>query len=104
MSTPIVFKTDLHGHPITESGKPVTCDGCGAVLTVQPGPDQQQPVPADVAREVYGQEPGVLTYVVCERGAACFTLAQLGDEMHARTRCRVPDCRGDRCSVEGRPS
>jgi hypothetical protein len=97
--TPIVFKTDLQGHPVTESGKPVTCDGCGVVLTAQPSADQQQPVPADVAREVYGQEPGGLTYVVCERGAACFDLARLDDEMHERTRCRVPGCRGDRCSV-----
>lgn len=78
----ITFKTNPAGHPVTESGKPVTCDGCGVVLTSQPGPDQQQPVPDDVALQVYGLGPGVLTYVVCERGADCLTLAQLADEMH----------------------
>lgn len=95
----IKFRTNAVGHPVTESGKPVTCDGCGVVLTTQPGLEQQQPVPDDVAREVYGQEPGVLTYVVCERGADCLTLARLADEFHDRTRCRVPGCSGDRCKI-----
>lgn len=94
----LTFPTDPNGRPVTDSGKPVTCDGCSVVLTEQPGPEQQQPVPDDVAREVYGQEPGVLTYVVCPRGSDCLTLARLADELHEQTRCRVPGCRGDRCS------
>lgn len=93
----ITFKTNSLGHPVTESGKPVTCDGCGVALTEQPGPDQQQDVPADVAREVYGQGPGVLTYIVCQRGADCLTLAMLADEMYDRIRCRVPGCTGSHC-------
>lgn len=95
----ITFKTDASGRLVTESGKPVTCDGCSAVLTEQPGPDQQRPVPDDIVRDVYGQEPGSLTYVVCQRGEDCLTLALLADEMHDRTRCRVLHCRGDRCSI-----
>lgn len=94
----ITFNTDQNGHP-TESGSPVTCDGCGTVLTEQPGPDQQMPVPADVARKVYGQEPGVLTYVVCRRGEDCITLALLADELYDCARCRVPGCTGNRCKT-----
>lgn len=98
----IAFNTNHAGHPVTGSGKPVTCDGCGVVLTAQPGPGQQQPVPDDIAHRTYGQAPGVLTYVVCPRGADCLTLARLADELHENVRCRIPGCRGDRCSTPAR--
>jgi hypothetical protein len=95
----ITFKTDHLGHPVTESGKPVTCDGCGTVLTEQPGPDQQAPVPDDLAHDVYGKEPGVLTYIVCPRGAECLHLAQHADEMYDKARCRISGCNGDHCDA-----
>lgn len=90
----ITFETNHEGHPVTDSGRPVVCDGCGVVLTAQPGPDQQRPVSDDIARDVYGQGPGELTYVVCERGEPCFALALLANELYRRVRCRIPDCRG----------
>jgi hypothetical protein len=93
----ITFKTNHLGHPVTESGKPVTCDGCGVVLTRQPGPGQQRPVLDEVARETYGAAPGTLTYIACERGADCLTLAELAEELYNHTRCRVSGCTGDRC-------
>lgn len=96
----ITFKTDSAGRPVTESGKPVTCDGCGAVLTRQPTADEQKPVPDQVALDVYGKAPGVLGYVVCPRGVACLDLAELADDLYDRTRCRTPGCSGDRCQNE----
>lgn len=90
----LIFATNALGHPVTGSGKRVTCDGCGIKLTAQPTAAQQTPVPAEIALKVYGQdvtqvpagqEP--LTYVVCERGVDCLTLAQLADECYARTAC-----------------
>ncbi len=93
-----LFLIDEHGHPVTVSGNPVTCDGCGTVLTEPPGPDQQEPVPDDVARVTYGQPPGVLTYIVCRRRGDCLTLARLADELYERVRCRRPGCPGDQCA------
>jgi hypothetical protein len=97
----ITFRTNPAGHPVTESGRPVTCDGCGIRLTTQPGEAQQTLVPAFIAREVYGRQTpppaGVepLTYVVCERGVDCFALALLADELYQRARCKDPLCDGD---------
>lgn len=95
--------TDPSGQPVTESGKPVICDGCGVVLTVQPPAEQQQEVPPQVARRVYGEDREAvlaaggqpLTYVVCERGEACLILARLDDELYQQTACRDPRCTGD---------
>jgi hypothetical protein len=98
MSKSIVFTLDKAGRPVTDSGKPVTCDGCGTRLEAQPSAEQQAPVPDDVARTVYGAEPGVLRYVVCERGVDCMTLAQIADELWDRCRCRVIECNGNSCS------
>jgi hypothetical protein len=98
----ITFKTNRHGHPVTESGQPVTCDGCGIRLTTPPTAEQQQEVPPAVALLVYGEDrrklaPGVapITYVVCERGIDCLTLAQLADDLYFRSRCNDPLCTGD---------
>ncbi len=96
---PIIFPTNAAGHPVTHSGKAVTCDGCKVVLTSQPPPEQQRPVPDWITTDVYGKPPGSLNYVVCERGADCFTLAALDDELYQSTRCRVAGCAGDRCDT-----
>jgi hypothetical protein len=99
----ITFKTDPAGRPVTESGRPVVCDGCGVRLTSQPRPEQVQQVPPAIARQVYGEnreqtvaEGGQpLVYVVCDRGVDCLTLALLADDLYRRTRCRDPLCTGD---------
>lgn len=99
----ITFKTNTRGEPVTESGRPVTCDGCGARLTSQPGPDQQQEVPPALARQVYGEDRDTvvaagdqpLTFIVCDRGTDCLTLALLAEELYRASRCRDPLCTGD---------
>lgn len=99
----ITFKTNTRGEPVTESGQPVTCDGCSIRLASPPGEAQQQEVPADVALRVYGEDRArtlaeggqPLTYVVCDRGVDCMTLAELADSLYEQTRCRDPRCTGD---------
>jgi hypothetical protein len=97
----MTFKTNTAGHPVTETGKPITCDGCAVVLTEQPTEAQQTPVPSPIVETVYGQQPGDVHYVVCARGIDCLTLALLADELYQRNRCkdtlcdgRGPYCRG----------
>lgn len=91
----------------TGSGKPVLCDGCGApVLAGYDVAGQVWPIPADLAISVYGRAD--LVYIVCPPPAAgggfnpCVDLARLADEWYEAIRCRVPDCRGERCEPEGR--
>lgn len=99
----IVFKTDPTGRPVTESGRPVTCDGCGVRLTTAPTEAQQRQVPEELARRVYGQDLAAvlaageqpLTYVVCERGIDCSALAELADELYQAAACKDPLCTGD---------
>lgn len=98
----LTFKTNTLGEPVTDSGRPVVCDGCGVKLTSQPGPDQQQEVPPAIARLVYGNDAAQLpagavplTYIVCERGIDCLTLALLADDLYRRTACKDPLCTGD---------
>lgn len=87
---------------LTPSGQVITCDGCGtAVERVTDA--MTDPVPDDIARDVYGRYPGELVYIACaplpDGTQPCLGLALLADEMYERTRCRVSGCRDDRCHL-----
>lgn len=87
----------------TPSGKPIVCDGCAAPVE-RVVPAMVHPVPIDIARDVYGIDntQGNLNYIVCsplpDGDQPCLTLALLSDELHERTRCRIPGCDGTRCA------
>ncbi len=99
--------TDRHRNvALTPSGQVITCDGCAAPVEAVTAA-MTQPVPDDIAREVYGRPPGALVYIVCaplpDGSQPCLDLALLADGLYPRTRCRVPGCRGDRCHL-GQPT
>lgn len=90
----------------TPSGKPITCDGCGAHVELPHGADEipenmVHPVPDDVALRNYGKTG--LNYIVCsplpDGSQPCLVLAELDDELYGRVRCRRPGCDGTRCSL-----
>lgn len=82
---------------LTPSGRPITCDGCGAFIEVV-REDMKHPVlyPHQWA------ETDVI-YIVCrpmpDGSQPCLDLAQLADELFEATKCRKPGCTGRNCQT-----
>ncbi|WP_148086537.1 hypothetical protein [Micromonospora sp. HM5-17] len=83
---------------VTPSGRPVTCDGCGAPVEKVTAA-MRHPVPPDTGLTLYGRPD--LEYIVCgplpDGSQPCLVLAWLADELWDRVRCRRPGCDGTEC-------
>lgn len=98
------YRPNKAGHPLPAPDQTARCDGCGITIA-EPRPDQEHLIPGPIAREVHGEDPGSLVYVICDRGTDCLTLALLYDELQARVRCTKPRCtHGPGCTDPALPA